>query len=532
MANISLYLYRSVEFDGNIYLKGIGFKERCTIELWKDGKLHITLPDVSFFNYPFVYNFKNQTIGSYQVVLQFSGATDVYYSNTINITSKSKEKPIVSPDTYQKTEIVHRKYNNISKYYLYIKLQDNIPINTLSDEPEYNVPTFYIHKETAIYESLPLNTINNDSFEDTYIIRINTDFEVLVKIADELNKLDYVVYCFVSPDTTNMPPPELPLVETPFDLTDDTEIASTTPDFTGYQRYLRPDGQNRGMNVLAVWERGEVGRAATVRHLDFGVYQNHEDLKGNITVVHSRPETEDCNHGTASTGCIAAIDNGFGVTGIAHGCSYYFYDTGDMYRIVDDATPGDIISFDVQFGYGDKLLPAIALRNWWDVIYDLATRKRVVVILAAGNGGLDLSIEAGNMPQYGDSGSSLIGACNTYFDGSNRLAFSNYNHSTSLMNSWGYLVTTTGYGDLQTAGIDRNYTRSYSGTSSATPLCSGALALVQSYAIANFGIYLNSWEMRELIAETGYTDGVAGKIGWRPNVDAAISALDQRFGNP
>ncbi|WP_345994340.1 S8/S53 family peptidase [Sodalis praecaptivus] len=65
-------------------------------------------------------------------------------------------------------------------------------------------------------------------------------------------------------------------------------------------------------------------------------------------MVHSRSETEDCNHGTASTGCIAAAKKDFGVTGIAYGSDYYFYDTGDLDLIVRDAIPGDIVSLDIQ----------------------------------------------------------------------------------------------------------------------------------------------------------------------------------------
>ncbi|WP_273802785.1 S8 family serine peptidase, partial [Proteus vulgaris] len=62
--------------------------------------------------------------------------------------------------------------------------------------------------------------------------------------------------------------------------------------------------------------------------------------------------------------------------------------------------------------------------------------------------------------------------------------FSNYNREIAFINSWGdWSVTTTGYGSLQKLpGDNRNYSRDYSGTSSATPLCSGALALIQDHA--------------------------------------------------
>ncbi|WP_186338626.1 S8 family serine peptidase [Chromobacterium vaccinii] len=179
---------------------------------------------------------------------------------------------------------------------------------------------------------------------------------------------------------------------------------------------------------------------------------------------------------------------------------------------------------DIQFDVGGKLLPVIHSRGWWDLIMAL-TRKGVVVVLAAGNGGLDLSPAAGNMDQFGDSGGTLVGAC--YHSSGERVYFSNYNHPTSRINSWGdWSVVTTGYGSLQRKpGNDRNYANDYAGTSSATPLSSGALALIQSYAIAKFGIYLNASGMRTIISDTGYSEGVGGKIGHRPNVDAAIAEL-------
>jgi subtilisin family serine protease len=120
----------------------------------------------------------------------------------------------------------------------------------------------------------------------------------------------------------------------------------------------------------------------------------------------------------------------------------------------------------------------------------------------------------------------LVGAC--YHNNGHRAYFSNYNHTTSMINSWGdWQVVTTGYGTLQKLpGNDRNYTKDFSGTSSATPLCSGALALIQSYAKRHYGVFLNAFEMRELIAKTGYSDGKEEGIGYRPNVLAATEFLD------
>lgn len=212
------------------------------------------------------------------------------------------------------------------------------------------------------------------------------------------------------------------------------------------------------------------------------------------------------------------------MTGIAYDCQYYFYDTGDLDILTKHVAPGDIVSLDIQFKINEKLLPATAIRSWWERI-KIMVDKGAVVILAAGNGGLDLNLP-GVMADYGDSGSMLVGACN-HLSGT-RAYFSNYNQKTSLINSWGdWSVTTTGYSSLQKLpGNNRNYSKDYSGTSSATPLCSGALALIQDYAKQN-EIVLSAWGMREIIKKSTYTEGVDYGIGYRPNVDDLLAEIDK-----
>lgn len=349
------------------------------------------------------------------------------------------------------------------------------------------------------------------------------NFEKLDELAKQIEKLDYVDYCCVAPDTSNYRPLNLPLNASVLDIEHKININKklVTPNFTPLQTYLN---EPNGMNVRNVWSKKISGSKAIVRHLDFGIYKNHEDLKkSNITVVNSRPETEDCNHGTASTGCIVATNNDFGVTGIAYGCQYYFYDTGDLDLIVNDAQVGDIVSLDIQFSISNQLLPVTISRVWWERIKILVD-KGATVILAAGNGGLDLS-KPGVMENFGDNGSMLVGAC--YHDTGKRVSFSNYNQETSLINSWGdWTVVTTGYGTLQELpGNDRNYSNNYSGTSSATPLCSGALALIQDYAKSK-NIILSAWQMREIIKSSNYTEGVPDGIGYRPNVDYLLKKVD------
>lgn len=412
-----------------------------------------------------------------------------------------------------KTKTINRKITGISHYFLDLKIKKNHQEKIKQDLTFYSKLPNLTLKHSAIHDVL--------NHYDYFTFHGESHFDTLVELAEQIEHLDYVDYCCVSPDTTGYLAPELPVNPEQID-----DIASEgddfiTPDFTAMQTYLNAPN---GMNVRDAWAKNVNGSSAVVRHLDFGIYRNHEDLiNSNIIVVNSRPETEDCDHGTASTGCIVATNNEFGVTGVAHQCQFYFYDTGDLDLLAEHAQPGDIVSLDVQFDIGGKLVPVTAVRGWWERIKIMAD-KGATVILAAGNGGLDLS-KPGVMEDFGDSGSILVGACN--YQNGTRAYFSNYNREVAFINSWGdWSVTTTGYGSLQKLpGDNRNYSRNYAGTSSATPLCSGALALIQDYAKKQ-GAILSPWQMRTVTSASNYTEGVPYGIGYRPNVDYLLNIVD------
>lgn len=472
--------------------------------------------------------FDNQLPGTFQVKAQLNfadGTTSTLESASITIQGSSSQGASEAPN-YVNLKGGHHFYDNVENYYLEVKFRPR-GLDRLMQEREGVLPIY--HGLTAgqnfnfslVYDQDVLTKPGRGHFADFYRIDARLTRENLLRVAEELESLPYVIYCSVTPDTTGLRPPEdPPRAETSL-LERSAALApsASTPDFSGYQGYLEP---GKGMNVHDAWKAGHSGRGVTVRHLDFGVYKQHEDL-GNISVVNSRKEEEDCNHGTASTGCIAATRNAFGVTGIAHDCSFFFYDTGDMDRIVADAGPGDIIGLDIQFEVDKQLIPVIDNKSWWDKINTLHESGATVVVAAA-NGGLDLG--GGIIRDYGDSGSLLAGACN-HNDG-RRASFSNYGHYTSFVNSWGdWSVATTGYSDLQESpDHTRSYTKSYSGTSSATPLSVGALAVLQGYAISTYNKVLTSDQWRKILENTGYKEAEDDSIGWRPNVYAALPAID------
>ncbi len=456
--------------------------------------------------------------GRYQIKFYYmENESNIYESNIININRVDER---VSPPYELNLKGDNLTFDNIDKYSMEVKFKyDDFDsneigqLNQLLSTSKYSLVTEHF----LIPNSLSNNQYAKLTSSDEYSI------ESMLMLAHEIEKLDCIEYCALVPDTRNYAVPKLPTCDI---AAEKIAIDAKTSHYLSLQGYLNA---HNGMNIYPVWERGILGQNVNIRHVDFGLYREHEDLQGgNITVVNSRSETEDCNHGTASAGCIAASDNNLGVTGIAHKSQFYFYDTGDFDLVLNDAEAGDIISIDIQFASELYYTPVIASKYWWDRIHSL-TQRGCIVLLAAGNGGLDLSINKKYMPDYGDSGGFLVGAC--HHNTGLRCSFSNYNHPNSIINSWGdWSVTTLGYGDLQqySESNNRNYTSRYSGTSSATPLCCGALALIQSYAKQHFFL-LNADDMKALIQQSDYNEGLAEGIGYRPNVELLIQMLEQKI---
>lgn len=333
--------------------------------------------------------------------------------------------------------------------------------------------------------------------------------------------------------------------------------AQPTPDFQALQRYLdEPGPRYKGLNIRKVWEAGVKGRGARVHFSDAGLYPNHEDLGGNARLRVMPPTVNsDPEHGTASTGILLARDNGFGMTGICHAAELFLYDnrafdargySQTLKKLLAYTRPGDIVAVNRQTANPNAMvafLPSLHDKTWWDVTRTL-TARGAVVLNAACNGayksdqgagatagyGVDLS-NWGYFVDHGDADAILVGACHSW-DGKPH-QYSNYNYRYRMLNAWGDSVATLGYGALQDKqDQDRDYTDNYGGTSSATPMVTGALALIQSYAMEQHNVYLNADQMHLLVMQSGYQDATLPlderlPMGARPNVLGALVLLDR-----
>jgi len=333
--------------------------------------------------------------------------------------------------------------------------------------------------------------------------------------------------------------------------------AQPTPDFEALQRYLNAPGpRDKGLNIRNAWEAGVKGRGARVHFSDSGLYPNHEELRDNnrLKIIPQTVNT-DPEHGTASAGVLLAQDNGFGMTGVCHAAELFMYDNRakdargyvqNLKQLLANARPGDIVAVNRQTANIDAMgtfLPSLHDKPWWDLTRAL-TARGVVVLNAACNGTYNGDPNVGTTTNYGvdltqfryfkDHGEAdaiLVGACHSW-DGKPH-QYSNFNYRYRMLNAWGDSVATLGYGDLQDReGHDRDYTDNYTGTSSATPLVAGSLALIQAYAMEQHHLYLNTDQIHLLVMQSGYADATLPDsdrlpMGARPNVLGALMALDR-----
>ena len=326
-----------------------------------------------------------------------------------------------------------------------------------------------------------------------------------------------------------------------------------TRDFTSQQRYgFAAPG---GIGVAAITGLGGgLGQNVKIVDVEYSWNRSHEDLAKAApaaTVIANGIVADpfnDNNHGTAVLGELVATANKFGVTGLAQGSALgvvnaYSSDVGytpanavNLAR--QNLSAGDVILLEQQWqgipGTGSEAV-AYVPSEYLDSVYDavkLATQSGIIVVEAAGNGGVNLDNAAYTAPFPGgksDSGAIIVGAgsgdCSA--PANSRLSFSTYGARVNLQ-GWGQCVTTTGYGGLFNGGTNARYTKTFNGTSSAAPIVASAAALFSSVfqARAPGGRAPTPQAVRKRLVDTGTAQGAGGHIGPLPNVAVATTNFD------
>jgi subtilisin family serine protease len=296
-----------------------------------------------------------------------------------------------------------------------------------------------------------------------------------------------------------------------------------------------------GIGAAGAWSlAGAKGKGITICDIEGAWNRKHEDLPAGISLIGGTMLNDIGwrNHGTAVLGEMVSIPNSKGCVGISHQAkavvhSAFINGVFNLAQALTNAASqlkaGDVILIELQAtGPNNKY---VAMQYWPDIFSAIvaATAKGITVVEAAGNGNenFDLPIFS-NTGLQKDSGAIVVGAgippANFFdFDGGggfgaayqeigvprSRIWFSNYGKIVNVQ-GWGFHVTTLAYGDLQgDASENKWYTLRFSGTSSASPIVTGAVACIQGRSKAKNGAPLSPAKVRTILMKTG-TAQVAG----------------------
>ncbi len=332
----------------------------------------------------------------------------------------------------------------------------------------------------------------------------------------------------------------------------------------GDEWHLNNVGQGGGVpgedaNVLSVHAQGGTGTGVLVAVVDSSMQHDHPDLTPNIASGMSYDyktggttpvPTNHPNdfHATAVAGVAAARGgNGLGVSGAAPRaqlCNFNLLSPEILYTDANaaDAMVHDLASVDVSnnswgpAGGPGYLWPAPSI--WSSAINDGVSNGRsgrgVAYLFAAGNEG-HLAADTNYSGYTTSPGVTVIGAVG---DDGKRAIYSTPGATIcvaapSLGNNQHGITTTdrTGTAGYNASGApdyaDLDYTGTFSGTSSATPLVSGVVALMLE---ANPS--LTFWDVRSILARTArkndprHADWQVNEAGFHVNHDYGFGVVD------
>lgn len=318
-----------------------------------------------------------------------------------------------------------------------------------------------------------------------------------------------------------------------------------------------------GIGAADVWHlAGAKGKGITICDIEGAWNTKHEDLPAGISLIGGTMLNDLGwrNHGTAVLGEMVSVPNSKGCVGISHQAKAVVHSAVingvfNLPQALTNATnqlaAGDVILIELQAtGPNNKY---VAMQYWDDTFTAIvaATAKGITVVEAAGNGDENFNLPVfNNTGLQKDSGAIVVGAgippSNFFdFDGGggfgtayqgigvprSRIWFSNHGKIVNVQ-GWGFHVTTLAYGDLHgDASENRWYTLRFSGTSSASPIVTGAVACIQGRAKAKNGSPLSPAKVRTILMNTGTPQAagsgvpVSQRIGPLPNLVKAMAQV-------
>ena len=306
--------------------------------------------------------------------------------------------------------------------------------------------------------------------------------------------------------------------------------------FSWDQTYLKPDG----INAHYAWKfEGGAGQGQAIVDLEQGWHTDHADLIDHQIAGVSGSNQDFHNHGTQVLGVVVAVDNDHQAIGIAPATGSVRWvsewRTANTHSRADAVlsaaaamAPGDILLIESQSNVPPHgMLPIEVAPLTWEAIR-LATALGIVVVEAAGNGGVNLDalpVESSTMvldrdhAEFDDSGAILVAASKStapFY----KLPQTNTGNRVDCF-AWGQEVATI---DDSTTTGSLSPSR-FGGTSSAAAIVAGAALSTQGIYQANLGQRLNSREMRELLGGRGTASAEPDRVlGVMPDLRQVIEA--------
>jgi hypothetical protein len=464
---------------------------------------------------------------------------------------KSRSKKPAKPHFYGRSELIvvlkSREDFDDSQGRLFSNARTKTLIHILREAKAEILPLFG-DANVADSESTPVPLKDE---MDRYFCVLAQDDSNFERLAKKLDLHPLVEAAYVKPPAE---PATLRDVGSP----DGSVTPVANGNYVARQGYL--NAAPEGVDARYGWRFGG-GKGKRIKIIDVeGDWRfSHRDLRerqGGLVAGRRVGDQGWRNHGTAVLGVFGADDNNTGVVGIcpdAYARTASVFDRGSAYAIKKAANSlgsGDIIlieqhrpgpRYNFESRWDQKGYIAV---EWWPddfVAIAYAASRGVLVVEAAGNGEEDLDDaiydhRPANFPsswqnpfrRRQDSKAIIVGAGapppGTHGENHGpdraRLDFSNYGECVDAQ-GWGREVTTCGYGDLQGgSNEDLWYTDTFSGTSSASPIIVGALAVLQGILKASGHSLLTPTEARNLLRLTG-----------SPQQDAPGRPASQRIGN-
>ncbi|MDP2316732.1 MAG: S8 family serine peptidase [Pseudomonadota bacterium] len=318
------------------------------------------------------------------------------------------------------------------------------------------------------------------------------------------------------------------------------DLAPATPDFAGDQGWLDAY-PGLGFAEAARWPGGG-GENVTIVDIEYGWDEGHEDLDAAIgAAAWGDNQHLYLYHGNSVLGQLVGGVNGYGIDGAAPMAlplvvSPFREDGGyDIAAAIAGATellrPGDVILIEQQsYANGDycpvSIDPAVF------AAIQAAVAAGIVVVEPGGNGGQDLDHEKweGWFDRANDSGSILVGGGASPESGWEPRSWypngSSYGARIDLQGWYDGIVTATS-GEYGTSLADlyypeddgrQAYTRSFGGTSGASPMIAAMAAIAQSIAIELTGEPWSPEELRAALVATGTPQSEGPNIGPQPDL--------------